>query len=34
MIKSYFVNYFAENYDITVHLGDNRVEFHGNPSER
>src|SRR5216683_8382721 len=20
MIKSYFVNYFAENYDITVHL--------------
>src|SRR5450756_324441 len=34
MIKSYFVNYFAENYDITVHLGDNRVEFHGNPGER
>ncbi len=34
MIKSYFVNYFAENYDITVHLGENRVDFHGSPSER
>lgn len=34
LIKSYFVNYFAENYDMTVHLGENRVEFHGNPSER
>lgn len=34
MIKSYFVNYFTENYDITVHLGDNRVDFHGDASER
>jgi len=34
MIKSYFVNYFTENYDITVHLGENRVDFHGNPGER
>jgi glucose-1-phosphate cytidylyltransferase len=34
LIKSYFVNYFTENYDITVHLGENRVDFHGNPSER
>src|SRR5437764_1272337 len=34
MIKSYFVNYFAENYDITVHLGENRVDFHGDPNER
>lgn len=34
MIKSYFVNYFTENYDITVHLGENRVEFHGDASER
>jgi glucose-1-phosphate cytidylyltransferase len=34
MIKSYFVNYFTENYDITVHLGENRVDFHGDPNER
>lgn len=34
MLKSYFVNYFAENYDITVHLGENRVDFHGDASER
>jgi glucose-1-phosphate cytidylyltransferase len=34
MIKAYFVNYFTENYDITVHLGENRVDFHGDPSER
>lgn len=34
MIKSYFVNYFTENYDITVHLGENRVDFHGDASER
>lgn len=34
MIKSYFVNYFAENYDITVDLGKNRVDFHGDPNER
>lgn len=34
MLKSYFVNYFVENYDVTVHLGENRVDFHGDPSER
>lgn len=33
MIRSYFANYFAENYDMTVHLGDNRIDFLGNPSE-
>lgn len=33
-IKSYFVNYFTENYDLTVHLGENKLEFHGEPSER
>ncbi len=33
MIKNYFVNYFMENYDITVDLGANHVDFHGNPSE-
>lgn len=34
MLKSYFVNYFSENYDIKVHLGENRVEFLGSPTER
>lgn len=34
MIKSYFVNYFVENYDLTVHLGENKIEFHGDASER
>lgn len=34
LVKNYFVNYFTENYDITVHLGENRVDFHGDPSER
>lgn len=34
LIKSYFVNYFTENYDITVHLGENRIDYHGDPSER
>lgn len=34
MIKSYFANYFLENYDMTVHLGENRVDFHGSPSEK
>ena len=34
MIKDYFVNYFTENYDITVDLGKNGVTFHGNPSEK
>ena len=33
MIKSYFVNYFTENYDMTVDLGRNDIEFHGNPNE-
>ena len=34
MIKTYFVNYFTENYDITVNLADNSVEFLGKPNER
>lgn len=34
MIKNYFVNYFMENYDITVDLENNSVEFLGKPSER
>jgi glucose-1-phosphate cytidylyltransferase len=34
MVKSYFVNYFTENYDITVHLGENKIDFHGNANER
>lgn len=34
MLKSYFVNYFTENYDLTIDLGKNDVEFLGNPSER
>lgn len=34
LVKSYFVNYFTENYDITVHLGENKIDFHGNASER
>ncbi|MFZ1814791.1 MAG: glucose-1-phosphate cytidylyltransferase [Rhizobiaceae bacterium] len=33
MIKNYFVNYFTENYDITVDLGSNTVGFHGSPNE-
>jgi glucose-1-phosphate cytidylyltransferase len=32
-IKSYFVNYFTENYDIKVSLAKNNVEFLGNPQE-
>jgi glucose-1-phosphate cytidylyltransferase len=34
LIKSYFVNYFAENYDIRVDLGRNQVDFLGSPTER
>lgn len=34
MIKNYFVNYFTENYDITVDLARNSLEFHGNPAEK
>lgn len=33
MIKSYFANYFAENYDMTVHLGDKRIDYLGSPNE-
>src|SRR5690606_23628184 len=28
MIKEYFVNYFIHNADLTVDLGENRLEFH------
>jgi glucose-1-phosphate cytidylyltransferase len=34
MIKNYFVNYFTENYDITVNLARNDVSIHGSPSEK
>jgi glucose-1-phosphate cytidylyltransferase len=34
MIKTYFVNYFTENYDITVNLDRHSVEFLGQPSEK
>lgn len=34
MIKQYFVNYFMENYDITVDLTVNSVSFLGEPSEK
>ena len=34
MIKNYFANYFLENYDITVDLARNSMEFLGNPSEK
>jgi glucose-1-phosphate cytidylyltransferase len=34
MIKQYFVNYFMENYDITVDLASNSVAFQGEPSEK
>jgi len=34
MIKNYFVNYFLENYDITVDLAKNSVAFHGRPNEK
>lgn len=34
MVKSYFANYFVENYDLTVHLGENKIDFHGDASER
>lgn len=34
LIKNYFVNYFMENYDITVDLQKNDVAFHGSPNER
>jgi glucose-1-phosphate cytidylyltransferase len=34
MIKHYFVNYFMENYDVSVDLAANKIEFLGHPSER
>ncbi len=34
LIKSYFVNYFAENYDVTVDLEQHSVKFLGRPSEK
>lgn len=34
MLKSYFVNYFMENYDLSIDLGKNETSFLGNPSER
>lgn len=34
MLKTYFVNYFTENYDITVDLAANDIQFHGRPSEK
>ena len=34
LIKNYFVNYFTQNYDITVDLDKNDIEFLGHPSER
>lgn len=33
-IKKYFVNYFTENYDISVDLGSNSVQYLGRPSEK
>lgn len=29
-----FVNYFTENYDMTIDLGNNDLQFHGNPTEK
>jgi glucose-1-phosphate cytidylyltransferase len=34
LIKNYFTNFFAENYDITVDLGRRHITFHGDPSEK
>jgi glucose-1-phosphate cytidylyltransferase len=34
MIKSYFANYFLENYDLIVDLERNDLKFMGNPSEK
>jgi len=33
MVKSYFVKYFTENYDVRVDLGQNSCEFLGEPNE-
>src|SRR5260370_24536019 len=34
LIKNYFANYLAENYDITVDLEKNDIAFLGHPSEK
>jgi glucose-1-phosphate cytidylyltransferase len=34
LIKAYFVNYFTENYDISVDLERHSVQFLGKPSEK
>jgi glucose-1-phosphate cytidylyltransferase len=34
LIKNYFVNYFTENYDITVNLEKHDIAFLGHPSEK
>jgi glucose-1-phosphate cytidylyltransferase len=34
MIKNYFANYFTENYDISVDLATNKIDFVGGPSEK
>lgn len=34
MIQHSLVNYLPENYDVTVHLGEDRGDFHGDPTER
>lgn len=33
MIKEFFLNYFANNNDITINLKDNKVKFHSNITE-
>ena len=33
-IKHYFVNYFMENYDCSIDLASNSIDFIGNPSEK
>lgn len=33
-IKHYFVNYFMENYDCSIDLASNSIDFVGNPSEK
>lgn len=33
VIKEYFVNYFLHNSDITIELGNNKVEIHGSNTE-
>jgi len=34
LIKAYFVNYFTENYDISIDLDRHSVQFLGKPSEK